>query len=96
MIQLKRKPLAVLLFLATGVVVAKDLPLAKTQASEPQKIGIEKLHQQDVAATLSGDPKALSELWTDDAVRLEPGGPAEIGKQLIYTEDKKGRVNTHT
>jgi ketosteroid isomerase-like protein len=92
MIQLKRSSIAILLFLATGAVLVKVLPAAKTEASSAQMIGIEKLHQQDVAATLSGDAMALSELWTDDAVRLEPGGPAEIGKQLIYTEDKKGRV----
>jgi ketosteroid isomerase-like protein len=56
---------------------------------------IEKLHQQDVAATLAGDPKMLAELWTDDAVRLEPG-PAEVGKKLITLHDaetmKKHRV----
>jgi len=47
---------------------------------------IEKLHQQDIAATVAGDPKALAELWADDAVRLEPG-PAEVGKKLIVQHD---------
>ena len=32
--------------------------------------GIKKLHQQDIAATLSRDPVALTDPWTDDAVRL--------------------------
>lgn len=31
--------------------------------------GIEKLHSQDVVATLSQDLAALSELWTDDVPR---------------------------
>ena len=44
---------------------------------------IEKLHQQDIAATLSRDPVALTDLWTDDAVRLGPAPPAEVGKQAI-------------
>ena len=44
---------------------------------------IEKLHQQDIAATLSRDPVALTDLWTDDAVRLGQGRPAEVGKQAI-------------
>ena len=45
--------------------------------------GIEKFHQEDVAATLSRDAAALTDLWTDDAVRLNPGQPAEVGKQAI-------------
>jgi ketosteroid isomerase-like protein len=48
---------------------------------------IGRLHQQDVAATLSRNPRALAELWTKDAVRMEPGGPAEVGKQTIYIND---------
>src|SRR5215471_799155 len=47
---------------------------------------IERLHHQDIAATVAGDPKALAELWADDAVRLEPG-PAEVGKKLIVQHD---------
>jgi hypothetical protein len=35
--------------------------------------GIEQLHRQDIAATLSRDTAALTDLWTDDAVRLGPG-----------------------
>jgi ketosteroid isomerase-like protein len=50
---------------------------------------IEKFHQQDIAATLSRDPVALTDLWTDDAVRLGPGPPAEVGKQAI--RESKGR-----
>ena len=44
---------------------------------------IEKLHQQDIAATLSRDPVALTDLWTDDAIRLGPGQPPQVGKQAI-------------
>jgi hypothetical protein len=77
MLQLKSRLLVVaLLFLlaATGRYVMPSI--ANTETREQQMI--EKLHQQDVAATLSGDPKALADLWTDDAVRLEPGGQAEF------------------
>jgi uncharacterized protein (TIGR02246 family) len=51
--------------------------------------GIEKLHQQDIAATLSRDPVALTDLWTDDAVRLGPGQPAQIGKQAIRESNER-------
>jgi ketosteroid isomerase-like protein len=51
--------------------------------------GIEKLHQQDIAATLSRDPVALTDLWTDDAVRLGPGQPAEVGKQAIREANQR-------
>jgi ketosteroid isomerase-like protein len=90
MTYLKGRSVAVsLLLLFAGVVLIKVLAVTKTEARGQDMSGIEKLHQQDIAATLSGDLKALSELWTEDAVRLEPGGRAEIGKQLIYAEDEK-------
>jgi len=40
---------------------------------------IEKLHQLDIAATLSPDPVALTDLWTA-AIRLGRRRPAEVGK----------------
>ena len=51
--------------------------------------GIEKLHQRDIAATLSRDPVALTDLWTDDAVRLSPGQPAEVGKKAIRESNER-------
>jgi len=50
---------------------------------------IEKLHRQDIAATLSQDPVALTNLWTDDAIRLGPGQPAEVGKQAIRESNER-------
>ena len=49
--------------------------------------GIEKLHQLDERVTLLHDPKALQEVWTDDAVRLVNGAPVDVGKQAIYATD---------
>ena len=68
---------AALLIVVAGFEVA-SLAQRNTRALDLR--GIEKLHQKDVAATLANDPKQLAELWTDDAVRLEPG-QAEVGKQ---------------
>src|SRR5438093_2495997 len=51
--------------------------------------GIEKLRQQDIAATLSRDPVALTDLFTDDAVRLSPRQPAEVGKQAIRESNER-------
>jgi ketosteroid isomerase-like protein len=50
---------------------------------------IEKFHQQDIAATLSRDSVALTDLWTDDAVRLGAGKPAEVGKQAIREANER-------
>ena len=50
---------------------------------------IEKLQQQDIAATLSQDPVALTDLWTDDAVRLGPAPPAQVGKQAIRESNER-------
>jgi uncharacterized protein (TIGR02246 family) len=65
------------------------LSKANTQAREQEMANIEKLHQQDIRATLSRDPKALIDLWTDDGVLFEPGGQAKIGKQAIGAEVEK-------
>src|SRR2546430_16306435 len=51
--------------------------------------GMEKLRQQEIAATLSRDPVALTDLWTDDAVRLSPGQPAEVGRQAIRESNER-------
>jgi len=56
-------------------------PAAPTDRA-PDRAAIEKLRQQDIAGTISRDPVALSEPYTDDAIRLG-GGQAEVGKPAI-------------
>jgi ketosteroid isomerase-like protein len=50
---------------------------------------IDKFRSQDIAATLSGDPKALTELWTDDGVRLQQGASPDIGKEAIRAVNER-------
>jgi ketosteroid isomerase-like protein len=50
---------------------------------------IEKFHQQDIAATLSRNPAALTDLWTDDAVRLRAGQPPELGRKAIQESNER-------
>jgi ketosteroid isomerase-like protein len=66
-----------------GVVHRRTLSLAQDSALA----GIEKLHQLDERVTLLRDPKALQEVWTNDAVRLVNGAPVDVGKQAIYAKD---------
>ena len=70
-----------------------DTPvLAQTQTTDKKAqdlAGIEKLYTQEAAATLSRDTVALTDLWTDDAVRLSQGQPAEIGKQAIRASNER-------
>ena len=61
----------------------------EAQGRDADLAAIEKLHQQDIAATLSRDPVALTDLWTDDAIRLGPGQPAEVGKQAIRESNER-------
>jgi ketosteroid isomerase-like protein len=49
---------------------------------------IEKLHQKDIEVTLSQDPKGLMDIWTEDAVRFNPGSTPAVGKQAIGAENK--------
>jgi len=54
---------------------------------------IEKLWQQDIAATVSRDPVALTALWTDDAIRLGVDAPADIGQQAIGASNERLAAN---
>ena len=54
---------------------------------------IEKLRRQDVAATISRDPVALTDLWTDDAIRLGVGAPAEVGIRAIRESNERQTSN---
>jgi ketosteroid isomerase-like protein len=96
-------------WLVRGAAVApasRNLPAEAAGPATPSAAdlkGIEKLHREDVSATLSGDPAELAKLWTGDAVRLEPGGPAEVGKKAITADDVKetkdhpeGRIVSYT
>lgn len=58
------------------------------------RIGIERLHQQDVEATLSDKADDLAKLWDNEAVRLEQGDQAEVGKAVIYADDKRWQAKS--
>jgi ketosteroid isomerase-like protein len=69
--------------------VVQAPPASAGSGRDADLAAIEKLHQQDIAATLSRDPVALTDLWTDDAIRLGPGQPAEVGKQAIRESNER-------
>lgn len=71
----------------TGVRDVRDAARARDLAA------IEKLRQQDLAATVARDPVALTDLWADDAIRLGVGQPAEIGKQAIRASNERQTAN---
>jgi uncharacterized protein (TIGR02246 family) len=54
--------------------------------------GIEKLRQQDIDVTLPQDPQGLLDIFTDDAVRYNPGNPPAFGRQAIAAENQKFRA----
>ncbi|HEV2668709.1 MAG TPA: DUF4440 domain-containing protein [Blastocatellia bacterium] len=77
-----------------GQVVQGPVAAAGSKGGRPADIAaIEKLRQQDIAATLSRDPVALTEYWADDAVRLGPVPPAEVGKQAIRESNERQTAN---
>jgi ketosteroid isomerase-like protein len=74
---------------ATKVEVPVFAQVQTTDKKAQDMAGVEKLRQQDIAATLSLNPVALTDLWTDDAVRLSPGQPAEVGRQAIRESNER-------
>jgi uncharacterized protein (TIGR02246 family) len=55
---------------------------------------IEKFHRRDVAATLSRDTAALTDLFTHDGVRLSQGEPDDIGKEAIRATNERFKAAT--
>ncbi len=78
--------------LAGQVLQRPAVPAGAQQDRAADLAAIEKLRQQDIAATLSRDPVALTDLWTDDAIRLG-GGQAEVGKQVIRASNERQTAN---
>ena len=79
----------VITFVAVPLVAAADNRSSESSSEEADRIAIERLHRQDVEATLSDKADELAKLWDSEAVRIQPGRPAEIGKVEIYANDKR-------
>jgi len=77
---------------ATFALLKRGVRSGVTHAQDMAEI--EKLHRLDVTATLSRDTGALTDLWTDDAVRLGPGAPADIGKEAIRATNERQKAAT--
>jgi uncharacterized protein (TIGR02246 family) len=56
---------------------------SSTSSNQAAMAGINKLHQDDIAATLSQNADQLAALWADDGVLLTQGNAPVIGKQTI-------------
>src|SRR5688572_28241330 len=78
---------------ATHVVQGSGAPVRTDVLRQADLAGIEKFHKQEIAATLSRDPVALTDLWTDDAVRLGSAPPAEVGRQVIFESNQRQTAN---
>jgi len=61
----------------------------QNNSAEHARAGIEQLHRLDVEATLSDKADELAKLWDSEAVRIQPGRAAEVGKPEIYANDKR-------
>jgi len=80
---------AVITFIGVWLAAANGTLTSKRSSEDAARIGIDRLHQQDVEATLTDKADELGKLWDTEAVRIEPGRPAEIGKGEIYANDKR-------
>src|SRR5437868_15551053 len=91
--QIPGKIIAIVGLLGASVAVVS---LAHPNSSAEQaRIGIEQLHQLDVEATLSDKADELAKLWDSEAVRIEPGRAAEVGKPEICANDKRWASKAH-
>jgi ketosteroid isomerase-like protein len=70
--------------LAASLFAAAFASCAHGQNSDAIPAGIEKLHQDDITATIARDVDALTALWDDDAVLLQPGTPPIVGKAAFH------------
>lgn len=81
--------LGVTVIVVAGVIASHAGGAHEPASIQQAKAGIERLHQQDVEATLTDKADELAKLWDNEAVRIQPGRPAEIGKAAIYENDKR-------
>ena len=79
----------VITFITVRLPADVDSRASKSSSEEADRIAIERLHQEDVEATLSDKADELAKLWDGEAVRIQPGRPAEVGKAEIYANDKR-------
>ena len=52
----------------------------KADSDERDRTAIERLHRLDIETTLSDKADELTKLWDKDAVRIQPGSPADAVK----------------
>jgi hypothetical protein len=81
--------LGVTVIVVAGVIASNAGGPHQPASIQQAKAGIERLHQQDVEATLTDKADELAKLWDNEAVRIQLGRPAEIGKAVIYENDKR-------
>ena len=77
------------LIIALPVASAVALLAQENSSARDAKRQIELLHQQDIEATLSDNADELAKLWDNEAVRIQPGAPVEVGKATIFANDKR-------
>lgn len=70
--------------LATSIFAVGFAWSAHGQNSATIPAGIEKLHKDDITATIARDADALTALLDDDAVLLQPGTPPILGKVAFH------------
>jgi uncharacterized protein (TIGR02246 family) len=85
--------LSALAVLALHGVQGRGLLGGSDAARAADLAAIEKLRQQDIAATLARDPVALTDFWTEDAIRIGVGAPPEIGKKAIRASNERQMAN---
>ncbi len=84
---------AVVAFAALGGQVAQG-PAGGGQGDRAADLAaIEKLRQQDIAATYARDAAALTDYWADDAIRLGVGAPPDVGKNAIRASNERQTAN---
>ena len=60
------------------------------QQMEDDKAAIQKLHDEDIRASLALDAPALEALWTNDIVTMGPGSAALMGKEANVKRLEEG------
>jgi ketosteroid isomerase-like protein len=80
---------AVITFIAVRLAADVDSDTNQSPSAKVDRLAIERLHQQDIEATLSDKADELAKLWDSEAVRIQPGRAAEVGNAEIYANDKR-------
>ena len=84
--------IAFLAGLAIGYFARSAMSALQRRTHAADLAAIEKLHRADIESTLKQDSSLMTNLWSEDGVKLDVPGPPVVGKKAMQELYEKSRA----